>query len=241
MSMKDTKSKILPLYKKRLLQHGRFFYFLLAPLFFVVLLQVPATAQVRKYTDSFREKRSLYFTWDSKITFISNRYAQVKSIKLGFDFGGKTKFGLGYNWYKGNIVRDFERPPQNPFMTANLKFRYASLFTEYQYFINERWEATIPAQVGLGIVQYNKEFTKEKVSRAGGFFVLYEPSSTITYRFLRYFGVGLGIGYRLVILMGENPHKENFQSPVIMVRTKLYFDYLMQDVKKLLSRKKAGK
>jgi len=39
------------------------------------------------------------------------------------------------------------------------------------------------------------------------------------------------LGYRLVILFGHNPHKENFQSPVIMIRTKLYFDTIMADFK----------
>lgn len=226
--MKATNEKIRSPYKKRLLPCRRFFCF-----WCVFVMHTGTTvAQVRKYTDSFREKRSLYFTWDSKITFITNRYAQVKSIKLGFDFGGKTKFGLGYNWYKGNIVREFVRP-QYPYLSANFKFRYLSVFTEYLYFINEKWEATIPAQVGMGLMQYNKEYTGEKVDDAGGFFMLYEPSSTITYRFLRYFGVGAGIGYRLVLLFGNNPQKEHLQSPVIMLRTKLYFDYLMRDVKKL--------
>lgn len=236
MNMKDIKNKLYSLYQKRLLPNRRFCFLsvpkqVLRIVLVLALFHFSATAQVRKYTDSFKEKKSFYFTWDSKITFISNRYAQVKSLKLGFDFGGKTKFGVGYNWYKGPMVRSFDEQPVNPIPTANLKLRYASLFTEYLYFKNDKWEATIPAQLGMGFLEYRREFTKEKIPGAGGFCLLYEPSSTITYRVLRYFGVGAGIGYRLVLLFGHNPHKENLQSPVIMIRTKIYFDTLMADFK----------
>lgn len=212
--------------KKRLLQYRRFFY--LIPILFFAFNS--NSQGVDEFANSFKKKRSFYFTWDSKATFITNEYAQVKSVKLGFDFGGKTKFGIGYNWYKGNIVREFFEKEQ--LVGANLKFRYASIFTEYVYFLNDHWEATIPAQIGMGIMQYNKEFTKLKIQGAGGFFMLYEPSSTIVYRFLRYFGAGIGIGYRLVILTGNNPLKENFQSPILTLRTKIYFDKVMDDLKK---------
>ncbi|HYG51436.1 MAG TPA: hypothetical protein VD905_11060 [Flavobacteriales bacterium] len=223
--MTDIKLTIT-LVKKRLFQCKRFFSLVVV----LCMLFTKTTAQT-DYTESFKAKRTFYFTWDSKITFISNEYAQVKSVKLGFDFGGKTKFGLGYNWYKGDIVRTLGGSG-NP-LHGNLKFRYLSIFTEYVYFLNDKWEATIPAQAGMGFMQYNKEFTKEKIPGAGGFFLTYEPASTLVFRFLKYFGAGLGIGYRLVILTGKNLLKENFQSPVLMIRTKIYFDKVMHDVRKL--------
>lgn len=225
MNMTDT-SHIKNIVKKRLFHCKRFFSF-------VVMLCMPfmQTHAQNDFSESFKTKRTFYFTWDSKITFISNEYAQVKSVKLGFDFGGKTKFGVGYNWYKGDIVRGLGEPGKQ--VHANLKFRYVSIFTEYVYFLNDKWEATIPAQAGIGFMQYNKEFTNDKVPGAGGFFMTYEPASTLVFRFLRYFGAGLGIGYRLVLLTGNNPLKENFQSPVIMVRTKVYFDRVMKDIKSL--------
>lgn len=223
MNMTDT-NQLKNIIKKRLFHCKRFFSFV------AVLLPLCSIAQ-NDFTASLKTKRTAYFTWDSKITFISNEYAQVKSVKLGFDFGGKTKFGIGYNWYKGDIVRRLGNPGAQ--VNGNLKFRYLSIFTEYVYFLNHKWEATIPAQAGMGFMQYNKEFTHDKISGAGGFFLTYEPASTLVYRFLRYFGAGLGIGYRLVLLGGSNPLKENFQSPVIMVRTKVYFDRLVKDVRNL--------
>jgi hypothetical protein len=212
--------------KKRLICFRRFFCFMLI-FFSAGFLRAQG---VDDFTSSLKAKRSFYFTWDSKATFISNEYAQVKSVKLGFDFGGKTKFGIGYNWYKGNISRTFY--DNEKAIQGMLKFRYGSIFTEYVYFLSDKWEATIPAQLGMGITQYNHEITKEKLDGAGGVFFLYEASSTLVYRFLRYFGAGLGIGFRLVVLTGDDPYKENFQSPVLTLRTKVYFDQAMADIKK---------
>lgn len=212
--------------KKRLNFFRRFFCFTLI-LFFSNFLFAQS---VDDFANSLKAKRSFYFTWDSKATFISNEYAQVKSLKLGFDLGGKTKFGIGYNWYKGDISRPFSTSESA--FRGRLKFRYASIFTEYVYFLNDKWEATIPAQIGFGITQYNHPTTKEKLDGAGGFFLVYEASSTLVYRFLRYFGAGLGVGFRLVLLTGDNPYKENFQSPVLTLRTKVYFDRVVADFKK---------
>lgn len=232
VSMKDIKM-YKNIFNKRLYHNRRFLYLLRTVLlFFWVIFTKHAMAQgVDEFTESLHKKRSFYFAWDSKATFITNSYAQVKSVKLGLDFGGKTKFGIGYNWYKGNIVRTVESG--DAIAKANLKFRYVSLFTEYVYFLNKHWEATIPAQLGMGLHQYQKEFSKDIIPKTGGLFLIYEPSSTIMYRFLRYFGVGLGIGYRIVLLTGSNPLNERFSSPVLSFRTKIYFEYVWEDCKKL--------
>lgn len=212
--------------KKRPALAGRFFCLVL----FLSPNNFLFSQGVDGFTNSFKSKRSFYFNWDSKITFVSNEIAQVKSIKLGFDFGGKTKFGLGYNWYKGDITRTFLNESKS--FEGALKFRYASIFTEYVYFLDKRWEATIPAQIGAGIMQYNALDAKTRIAGTNGVFFLYEASSTLVYRFLRYFGVGLGIGFRLVVLTGPNEYGENLQSPIIMIRTKMYFDHIIADFKK---------
>lgn len=225
-NMKDT-SPIKISLQKRLYNYRRFFCLL-----FLFLITLPIHSQENpSITKTLNGKKSIYFTWDSKTTFITNEYAQVKSIKLGLDFGGKTKFGLGYNWYKGSIVREFDFLEGKP--TANLKFRYVSLFAEHVYFINKRWEASIPAQIGLGTMHYQKEFSTDKISGAGGAVFIYEPSSVLIIRFLKYFGAGLGLGYRLAIQSGSNPLNEQLHSPIIMVRTKLYFNDLVNDFKEL--------
>lgn len=213
--------------KKRLIKFRRFFCF------FACLTNVLTSgAQVTdEINEVFEKKRSIYFNWDSKATFISNDYAQIKSIKLGFDFGGKTKLGVGYNWYKGTMDYFPVEGNYNEFYL--LKYRYVSLFAEHIYFENKRWEASIPVQLGLGLITYENA-QKNKLTNTGGVILTYEPSSAIIFKFLRYFGAGGGIGYRLAINTGTNPQKLNYNSPVIFIRTKLYFDVIWRDAKKMM-------
>lgn len=205
----------------------RFFCLVLPFVTFSILANAQIADEVQKV---LKKKRSIYFNWDSKATFISNNYAQVKSVKLGFDFGGKTKVGLGYNWYKGdlNFVPDLEKPTIN----YNLKMRYGSFFLEHMYFENKRWEASIPVQFGVGWLNYQNA-NKEVYDKAGGLVLYYEPSSSILYKFWRYFGAGGGIGYRIAFLTGPNPNEEKLHSPVFFIRTKVYFDVVWKDIKKL--------
>ena len=62
------------------------------------------------------------------------------------------------------------------------------------------------------------------------FVITYEPAITFQYRFLKYFGAGLGVGYRL--MLKPNPQiEEKFTSPVYILKTKIYFQDIWQDIK----------
>ncbi len=214
--------------KKRSLFNGRFFCLFVCFSFLYPSLYSQMVDAVNK--ELSREK-SVYATWDSKTTFISNKVAVVKSVKLGFDFGGKTKLGVGYNWYKGKL----SFIPDGENKDFFLKIRYVSVFAEHLYFESRRWEASIPVQLGAGILNYYDDI-KNKYNKAGGLVFLYEPSSAILFKFLRYFGVGGGIGYRLVVYTGPNPNKEQMQSPIFYIRTKIYFNKIWRDLKRITKR-----
>lgn len=220
---KDIRNSIY-VYTKRLIIFRRFFCYAICLGFYFSGSAQTVDIDLNK---ALKKKKSFYFTWDSKTTFITNEYAKVKSIKLGVDFGGKTKFGIGYNWYKGGIQR--ESMINESLATTNLKLRYVSIFAEHVYFLNNRWEAVIPAQIGIGQLSYEKEFVNEKVGEEGGLVMFYEPSSVLIFRFLRYFGAGAGIGFRLSLPTYNNYHQEQLNSPIILIRSKVYFDRVMSD------------
>lgn len=180
---------------------------------------------------SFREKPSLYFNWGSQYSFISNQFASVTNIKAGVDFGGSFKLGLAYNWLTKKFpVRSMRLEGKS--RDARLHFNYAALFAEYSFFRNERWEATIPVQIGAGFSHYSyMNDLAERTHLKKKFFVLYEPMMTIQYRFLRYFGVGCGVGFRLM-LINTTVIPEQFISPLLLVKTKLFVGDLWRDITK---------
>ena len=66
-------------------------------------------------------------------------------------------------------------------------------------------------------------------------FILYEPITTIQYRFLRYFAVGGGIGFRIVLPNKPTP-EDHFTSVLFVVKSKFYFTDAFRDFKKWVSK-----
>lgn len=182
---------------------------------------------------SFRHKPGLYWNYGTNYSFITNQFAGVMNIKLGADFNSTIKIGAGYNWIKKGMLK---QNAVDGFDTSRLFMRYVSVFFEYTYFKNDHWEASIPAQIGIGNMYYNHnniDGTSEK-SQAK-WFVLYEPLTTIQYRFLRYFAAGAGIGFRIVIPNKPTPY-DHFTSVLFVIKSKFYFTDAYRDIKKWISR-----
>lgn len=202
---------------------GRFYFMGL-----LVLCSFTTRAQLMDdLSKCFTHKPSFYGTWDSRYTFISNRAATVSSVKAGLDYAAKGKIGIGYNWYKGKLERSYT--VGDSLVDYRYKLRYVTLFFEYAYFSNSKWEASIPVQVGLGWVSYDRTSTSKKDNEQGRLVALYEPMSTIQYRFFKYFAAGAGMGFRLALTRNDR-FFENLNSPVFVIRTKIYFGDLFRAV-----------
>jgi hypothetical protein len=203
-------------------------------LFFFSFNAFSSRAQlVDSIVHSFTHKPSLYWNYGTNYSFISNQFAGIMNIKLGADFNTTTKIGLGFNWIQKGMEKQI---PVDGYLHSQLYMRYVSVFFEYTYFKTYHWEASIPAQIGLGNMNYlhtlNNGTTEKSENK---WFVLYEPITTIQYRFLKYFAVGGGIGFRLVI-----PNKpttfDHFASVLFVVKSKFYFTDAFRDFKKWVSK-----
>ncbi len=198
--------------------------------FFFVLGQFISNAQlIDSIAKSFQSKPSLYGNYGSYYSFISSQFAGVMNIKLGADFNKTTKIGIGYNWIKKGLDKQDAVPG---YYHSQLYMRYISVFFEYTYFKTDHWEASIPAQIGFGNMDYKNELpngiTENSTKK---WFVLYEPITTIQYRFLRYFAAGAGIGYRIVL-----PNKpggfDRFTSVIFVLKSRFYFGDVIKDLRK---------
>ena len=154
--------------------------------------------------------------FDTRNSFISNQYAKIHGIKVGLSFNKTTNIGLGYHWMP---KRSIEPNPQN-LNKIDLKFGYAIAFFEYNFYKSKRWSAEIPVQIGLGKAQYTD--VDFGVTKASSWIIIYEPAMTIEYKFLRYFGLGGGVGFRLAIKTDQQI-KESFSAPEYILRVKIYF------------------
>ena len=84
------------------------------------------------------------------------------------------------------------------------------------------WEVSIPVQVGLGQAWYeHKDDQGEKYKVDKTWVFMYEPAMTVEYRVFRFFGAGIGVGYRLAIKTNR-AMEENFTAPIYLLKLKLY-------------------
>ena len=174
--------------------------------------------------ESLKHKPTLYATYDGRGSFISNQIAQVKSVKAGVTFKKQFTLALGYNWLSSNFESQL-----NDGTKSKLQLQYITPYTEYSFLEHNKIEVTIPIHMGFGQSFYEDEMGS---SHNKGFICTYEPSMTATYRFLRYFGVGGGLGYR-ILLIGNRRINEQFNSPTYTFKFKLFFGYIYQDYKKM--------
>jgi len=165
---------------------------------------------------SFDYKPKFLVKFDTRNSFISNQYAKIHGIKVGLSFNKTTNIGVGYHWMPKRLIEP-TLPNSN---NVDLKFGYAVVFFEYNFYKSKYWSAEIPVQIGLGKAQYDD--VDLDITKDSSWIVIYEPAMTIEYKFLRYFGIGGGVGYRLAI-KSNRKIKESFTAPEYILRVKIYF------------------
>lgn len=165
---------------------------------------------------SFNYKPKLYFNLDTRNSFITNSYAKIRGFKAGVNFNHTTKFAIGYNWLGSELLR--ETKINNQIVLAKLNLWYISPYFEYSFYKEKNIELSIPVHLGVGVSNYKYQESKTK----NILHIIYEPAMTIQYRVLKYFAIGGGIGYRL-LLTGNEKTVENFNSPIYILKFKIFF------------------
>ena len=199
---------------------------------FVILCYSPCAAYSQEFEEELREaihvKPRIEARFDSRTSFINQTGVRVAGYKLGIQFDNKLSFGLGYNYLGSEVRRVLEVQGNSYFV--RLRFNVVSPYLEYIFYRDERWELSIPLQFGFGKSYYSNENDLGPNRFNSNFVATYEPAITFQYRFLKYFGAGMGVGYRLMVIPNKGI-EENFTSPVYIFKFKLYFQDILTDIK----------
>lgn len=180
--------------------------------FFCALLFVfcsAATAQQIHLTDTLRQAfkadPKLTGRLDGRISVLDHRGARFQGIKLGLSYDRKVDVGISYNWLASKNYR-----ATSDSTSGRIRFRYIAPYIQYRYIYKHRWRISLPVQIGIG--RSFLQADKQKVFKGPA--LLYEAAMHVDYLFLRYFNVGLGVGYRLMLV--NNPHiKGGFTAPTV--------------------------
>ena len=181
--------------------------------------------------NSFQAKPKPIVSLSSRNAFITNGLVKMRSVFAGINYADVTRIGLTYNWMARGVDRDHSvrlNDSTSVGLSKSLRMRYIAPHIEYTYYRSEHWEAGIHVQLGFGSSFFTYELNNVQETIQRDWIMLYEPAMTIQYRFLQYFGIGAGVGYRL-LLKNNKQINERFTSPVYTIGFKVFFSKLYQD------------
>jgi len=201
-------------------------------LFLLLVLVPPTHAQLLDSIAYFKQQEPRFVAkLDLRGSFISNRNVRIAGIKIGVEHDKRFQYGIGYSFLLSPVRKDRYIDADLGLRTTRLRIGYIAPYVDYAFFQRGHWEVRLPVQIGFGsgsVVYEDNLGRKRKLHRTGLF--LYEPAMTVQYRFLKYFGVGLGWGYRLVIFT-RSGLDERISAPVYMFGLKVFIGELWKDVR----------
>lgn len=174
-------------------------------------------------------------------TFIQGFNAPILSIKAGAEFQKKLRLGAGFCFLKSP---DYNGRDQTPFIYQKyvwsssgipekvpsfLKLRYFCYFVDYVYYKKNRWELSVPVQIGLGKSKYEYKWQGVTYTEKEEFVFLYEPSIAVNYHVLRWLGFGVDVGYRFVNI-GSRFVGNDFNSPVYDLKMMIFWGEVVKAI-----------
>lgn len=159
----------------------------------------------------------------------------MTSYKIGVSFGDNFGAGGGFNDLSSHIYKfDVKKKGDAvQFLQHQLKLQYMAYYIEYTFYKSKKWEFTIPVQAGIGASYYRTiNYSTGIESRDKlHLIIVYEPTMSGTYNIFDWLGVSANVGYRL-LLKGSREISQNFNSPIYVFGTRVYYGVLWDKAKK---------
>ncbi|MEO8068901.1 MAG: hypothetical protein ABI599_14485 [Flavobacteriales bacterium] len=181
-----------------------------------------------------QEEPRIVVKLDTRGSFISNEPISMYGVKVGWEHAKRFQYGFGYSVLLKPVHRQRQVFEAGAYRMADSRLRmgHVSAYAEYAFYQRGHWEVRIPVQVGVGhgSVVY-EDLTGETRKWQKTWFFLYEPGMTVQYRFLTYFAVHAGFGYRLVFRTSASLG-EQLTAPIYMAGLRLFTSDILRDMKK---------
>jgi hypothetical protein len=167
--------------------------------------------------------------FEGRNAFVRTHHALFLGARLGVEFKFPIRAGVGYYWMQTDITSQLYRPQEYPDagILARPRLRYAVIYAEYTFWNEDDWSLSVPVQLGFGESFYRTNLGHRV---AQGFVMPAEAGVDIRYMFARWAGLGVGIGYR-VMLVNNEAVKESLNSPYYLMRINLVFSELFKRVR----------
>ncbi|HEY4800056.1 MAG TPA: hypothetical protein VII99_13335 [Bacteroidia bacterium] len=209
-----------------------------ALMFFIFHFSFIASSQVvDSIVSAFHKRPGFTGGISSTNTFINGFLSPIYTASAGLDFDHRIRIGAGISWLQ---LSSYKAGRDNsPFYLDNtigsvivhpeLKFTYADLFIEYVYFDSKKWQFSVPIHFGIGDSRYQYNYNGQKVLFDKHTIVLYQPVVSGAYKLTKWFGIGMDVGYRIMIVNNKNIGSK-FNSPVLDVGVVVFWSKLYRAI-----------
>lgn len=194
---------------------------------FMLLNSAFAQSFEQQIKQSMKSDPKLDVRLDSRHSFVTAENVKIFGIKLGLDYDHTIQYGIGFNYLSSDLEKSIET--SGGAKEALLRYYTFTPYIEYIFYRDNRWELSIPLQLGFGSSYYSYESAGSSRKSHQQFIATYEPAITAQYRLLKYFGPNIGIGYRLMI-KNNSSIDESFTAPVYQFGLKLFIEDLYKDI-----------
>lgn len=206
-----------------------------------LLLKAQFVAELHKSMDT---KPKIIFKFDTRKSFIDNSNVTVFGWKIGVEFDKRIRIGGGFNFLTDNHSENLDKIyfAENGIDTLNigiLNFSYICYFVDYVLISKPKWEISYPIQLGLGGSNY--AYTDELtglVEADKGTILLIETAITGHYKLTKWFGIGAGVGYRLMLVNNKGLDSK-FNSPIYIFKLKIFLATIIDSISKNENKEKA--
>jgi hypothetical protein len=114
-------------------------------------------------------------------------------------------------------------------VTTRLNLGFVTPYVDYAFYQRGPWEVRLPVQLGIGggsVTYRDAAGRRQRLDRS--VIILYEPAMTVQYRFLKYFAVGGGWGFRLAFHT-RSSLGEDLSAPIYSFGLRIFFADLWRD------------
>lgn len=175
------------------------------------------------------KKISIQAGFDSRNSFFAGRGVRLFGIRAGIQHYYKFRTGLGiYGFREPVYMRDvrIDKPDASAEQISQFNLSFLALYFDKIIYKTRRWELSAPIYLGAGTLNaYYKDTSNIFVPWHELPFTSLEFTAEGSYRPIRWFSIGVGVGYRW-IFRGEAELKRAFNSPIYAFRFSILFGEL---------------
>ncbi|QYS87156.1 hypothetical protein JJC03_04180 [Flavobacterium oreochromis] len=158
---------------------------------------------------------------DNRFSSLRGTQISILGAKIGFQYKNKLRFGLGTSFILSPVEITYINKKTHTINDNKVSFWYGSLFLDWIFYKNHKWQCFVTEQIGFGKPSFVREVNEDIVRDTNIPLYVNEISGQANYKVLKWLGVGVGFGYRN-ILNSKAALKTTFDAPIYIGKIIVY-------------------